>query len=76
MEEKPSFAMQMILEDSKREKHKDTIFGLIISLILIGWLFSTYMIFSYFANSYSIHADETQQNAENNGDNNSINQRG
>lgn len=73
----PSFAMQMIKEDIRRERHKDTILGIIISIILICWTFSIYMIFSYFTNAVVVGSGDTNQSVEDiSGNNNNIDQRG
>lgn len=78
MDDKPSFAMKMMVEDSKRERSKDRIFGIIIVTLMLLWTFSMYMIFSYFSNVTTIGGNSVVQSAENGGENNTntIDQRG
>lgn len=74
--ERQSLAMDLIKSNLAAERTRAKVNGIIIVVLMLSWLLSMYMIFSYFANSSSIVIGDTSQTAENNGTNNSINQRG
>ena len=72
-----SLAMDLIQNNLKAERTRARVNGAVIIFLMAAWVFSMYMIFSYFANSVTVTTGDTNQSVSDiSGNSNTIDQRG